>query len=47
MIRIVLDGEQAKLVAHSEEMVEICDGDGRVPGRYQPAAFSDRVKVRR
>ena len=37
MIRIVLDGEQAKLVAHSEEMVEVCDGDGRVLGVISPS----------
>jgi hypothetical protein len=36
MIRIILDGEQAKLVAHSEEMVEVCDGEGRVLGVVSP-----------
>jgi hypothetical protein len=44
MIRIVLDGEQAKLVAHSEEMVQVCDGAGKVPGVMSPALLASELE---
>jgi hypothetical protein len=37
MIRIVLDNEQTKMVAQADELVEVCDGNGRVLGVLQPA----------
>ncbi len=47
MIQLVLDAEQARLVADAHEAVEVCDSEGKPLGVLSPVSSSDVAEAQR